>query len=1037
MSGASSVLWRLFPAVRSRERGRFLFFLGLSVLISLAQTLGLVGSEALFLSRVGMARLPATFVLASALTVLGSLLYATWVGRLRNDSFFEGLLLGAAAILALVALAAGRQLPGTYTALFCVYFLFQAVFINHYWTFAWDYFDTPTSQRLFPLLAIGSSLGGFIGGGLALLLVRAVGPEALLWAWLAVLIAGASSLRLMRRRLRRWGPLDLEEADESSVEGMRGAIAYIRRSPLGQWLVISSGAMVMALFVSQYLYSRIFLESFPTAAALAIFLAVYLGVSNLVEVAVAAGLTPFLVRRLGVAWANLAHPALMLLSFAALALDARLILAIAARVNRELLDNSLAEPVRNLVYNALPFRFRGRIRAFLEGMVVYSGLALAGGVLLLLEGPASHLWLCGVGIATAAIYWLANLRVRREYLGALVDGLRTGRLDLASLGDVLGRWEIEQLAALWDGLLSGAATEPSQQDLALAPILAKRGLLDPLMRATAHRNSRVRRACIDALSESIAPGVGAVLLRAAEDADADVRAAATRALGARLIDGEGRVYPEAEAALRALTRDDSPEVRAEAALHLGGQGQEVLAQMTRSRERGVAVSALRRLPLELIDSALARADDPEAGLRAEVIECVTRLVTPVPLAESRLEADLNAADPLLRSAVIGALGTLPSLFAIEALARALGDPSSAVRARASQGLALKGEAGLRVVLPVLRSSDPHSVAAALDALEWLETRRLSALLTHELRGRVREAWSAVLALHALGEDGSPELRLLRAAYRDLGSRSVKIAFAILEHLEDPHVMRTVDRVLRFAPGRARGDALEVLSNLGDRETSRLLVLLLEEGPIEEKIPAVGGTLRVPSGPAAVIEGARDASDPWIRRGYIASRAARGSGSQEEESMERLLLVRRVPLFSQLTLDQLEAINRLLDEENYLDGEVIVEEGAVGDRLYVLVEGEVEIFRDYQSEERLLLNRQRPVSCLGEMAVLDGRPRSATIVAVSDVRLLRLEGARLKELVLQMPEIAFDFFRVLNDRVRSADQRLSENLRADVWPALEI
>ena len=49
MQGPTNLFWRLFPDVRQQERPRFLFFAGLAALVSLAQTLGLTGSEALFL----------------------------------------------------------------------------------------------------------------------------------------------------------------------------------------------------------------------------------------------------------------------------------------------------------------------------------------------------------------------------------------------------------------------------------------------------------------------------------------------------------------------------------------------------------------------------------------------------------------------------------------------------------------------------------------------------------------------------------------------------------------------------------------------------------------------------------------------------------------------------------------------------------------------------------------------------------------------------------------------------------------------------
>ena len=139
-------------------------------------------------------------------------------------------------------------------------------------------------------------------------------------------------------------------------------------------------------------------------------------------------------------------------------------------------------------------------------------------------------------------------------------------------------------------------------------------------------------------------------------------------------------------------------------------------------------------------------------------------------------------------------------------------------------------------------------------------------------------------------------------------------------------------------------------------------------------------------------------------------------------MERLLYLRRVPLFSQLTLDQLEAINQILSESSYVRDEVICREGEIGSELYVLVDGEAQAFRNWETDEQLTLSTMQPVTCFGEMAVLSDEPRSATVVASADSRLLTLQGPRLKELIYQMPEIAFDFFSVLTQRLRGADQR---------------
>ena len=444
--------WRILPAVRRSERGRALFFIGLLAVVTAAQTVGLAGSEALFLARLSAQSLPLAFVCAALAAMLGSGIYAVAVGRTRNDSLFAWMLFGSGALLLIVPFAAPD--PGTVLlfALIAAYYLTQCVLINHFWTFASDYFDTLTSKRLIPVFAIGSSVGGLAGGGFGALTARALSPVATIAVWGALLLCSAAMMRIARRPLRRWGPLGAEEADETSVEGISAAVRFVRQSRLGRWLLLASLGMVIAQFVAQYIYLDVFVHRFPDPTALAVFIAVYLALSNIVEIGLVLWGTPWLIRRFGVAGANVAHPGLTLASFAALVASVRLDTSIAARAVRELVENAVAQPTRALVFNALPPRFRGRIRALLEGMVVYGGMAAAGVLLLALETPNLRA-LALVGGGAALAYLVANLGVRRAYLDALIEGIRTGRLDLGDLDDEFGDWDAARLAGLCDELL--------------------------------------------------------------------------------------------------------------------------------------------------------------------------------------------------------------------------------------------------------------------------------------------------------------------------------------------------------------------------------------------------------------------------------------------------------------------------------------------------------------------------------------------------------------------------------------------------------
>jgi hypothetical protein len=290
---------------------------------------------------------------------------------------------------------------------------------------------------------------------------------------------------------------------------------------------------------------------------------------------------------------------------------------------------------------------------------------------------------------------------------------------------------------------------------------------------------------------------------------------------------------------------------------------------------------------------------------------------------------------------------------------------------------------------------------------------------------MRLAWRSLFAMEVVHDSGLPPVRFLHLSLRDAFGRNVGVAFAALERTESPGVVRTLQKTLRFASSRVRADALEVLSLLGDREGARLLVALLEEGPIEER-SALARSLVGPPGDLAEV--VRDASG----FGRFASAAASSLSSHQdapEVPMERMLLLSRVPLFAQLTLEQLEAIDAAMSEVHYMEGETITREGETGDELFVVLEGEVSIYKETEGD-RLLLSTLGPGSYLGEMAILSDEPRSATALAAGPTRLLSLRGDRLKDLILDMPEISFELLRVLTGRVRTVEHRLAETGAGD-------
>lgn len=978
MADKSEFLWRVVPGVRRTERERFVFFFGLSALLSLAQTLGLAGSEALFLSRLGPSALPGAFILASLTTLLGSVVYAVFVGRARNDRLYIVILCAAAVFLTLNLGVLDRVPQFALFGLFCAFFVTQAVLVSlHFWTFAADFFDTPASKRLFPLFAVGSSIGGMLGGLLAVGVTRVLSSEAVLMAWAVVLLLAATQIRLARSRLLSWAPVGAEEADESSVEGLRGALRYVARSRMAYWLVVSVVGMVFALTLMQFIYLDIFSRSFSSAEQLAAFFGLYLAITNGIEILVGNALTPWLIRRFGVAQANLAHPMLTLITFVGLAIDPRLWVAVLARVDRELLENSLAGPIRALSYNALPRRFRGRMRALLEGVIFFAAMSLAGAALLLFGADIELRWLALLGGLAALVYAFANGVVRREYIKSLVLELRQGRLDLSTVASQLNARELAGVAEHWEQTLAAKPDgphAPSVRDLAMP--LARYGFTDSVRNQLAHRDPGVRAVCLEALAATEPDDLEALSLHALDDPDAGVRQLAIGILGRSARTGDALAH-----ALRPHTADPDPVVRADVAVLLGAEGVPVLAQMLASDDVDHVVAALERAPFGSSEDVRRRDRDDDPRIRAAALAALARHGDAAALDAERLVEELHHSDARVRRTAAAILAAGRDESATQALAQALDDVSRGVRAEAQSALARMGQAGILAAAPFVSGARIWTADAALGTIARAGGQIASALLAQAFADRVASAWRAHLALACCGEGTSVDARFLRAALHNAGARSEFLAFRVLELTQDAAVVRSVISSLESGGPRDRGDALEVLSNLGEREDAHRFALLLEEAPIEEKLKALAGYIETPADRDQVLVDAANSEDRWLR--LAAARYGHGTEPtfQETEIMERLLALQSVPLFKNLSLEQLEIINRLLQEVEFLQGEVIVREGQPGNELFILEEGEVQFFKSYRTDAEQTLATMQPVGYFGEIAILDNEPRSVTAIAL--------------------------------------------------------
>ena len=131
------------------------------------------------------------------------------------------------------------------------------------------------------------------------------------------------------------------------------------------------------------------------------------------------------------------------------------------------------------------------------------------------------------------------------------------------------------------------------------------------------------------------------------------------------------------------------------------------------------------------------------------------------------------------------------------------------------------------------------------------------------------------------------------------------------------------------------------------------------------------------------------------------------------TVEKVLILKTVNMFSQTPDNVLADVADLLDEVDASEDETIFKKGDAGDSLYVIFDGKVRV----HDGERLI-NYLGERDVFGEMALLDPEPRLASVTAVEATRLFRLDQAPFYELMEERPEVAAGIIRVLTGRLRN-------------------
>lgn len=1019
-----------FLKIRPEETHMVVLMSGLFLCIQAGQGMGENAGFALFLASINVDFLPYMYMGLGGVMFIASITYSASLSRFQNTAVVRWLLAGSTLLFGLewLLIVLFRN-PLSYPFLWLTAFGMTIILSTLLWTSAGEVCDARQAKRLFPLFTSMGILGSVLGNLLTGVIASLIGTEGLVLFY--AILLGAACLLVRNISRMYFGVNEGVRTPFSLVNDLRTGYHFVRRSQLFRLMAISSVLFSVLFFTLDFSFSeRISSAYLDDAAGLAGFKGLFTSTTTAVTFLVSLLLANRFYTRFGVVNGVLVMPLTYLVAFVLFFVSFNFWGAVGARFGQLVVLGGLASTAWNALFNVVPPARRGQVLAFNNGVPTQLGVVFSG-VLILLSRQVlgtQEILLLGAVVAIVNVY--INFKMRSAYGNALLDALRSGRTEVFSD-------EEESFAGYKDDpsamqVILKALHDPRANTRRLAAeMLGRMGniLAAPdLIERLSDEDASVRIAATRALADLRAKPALRELVIGLSDPDASVRNATLASLPRLGVESS----PELVRILERLMMDENPRVRAHAAAVLvyldeGGAAQTLLARLLKSAdvaERLVAVNALGHL--------------------------VESLPGHFPLPMDLVLDALGDESPLVRRDAVHVVAFLKVADSMKPLAACLGDADAEVRRKASEALRQVWDEARSEVIQILKRVDQKSIDAALDVIPAGDPQSLDTLREFVQR-EVSNIRHMRILLNSLEGNGRAVALLVETLEHRTSVSEARLVKAV-GLFGNMRAMQIVRRSLNSADGNTRAAALEALETLGDPTLTKDILPILESGgmfAIDRKqkmdMPALINALLTSddywlralaaraaqeldmAGCVPVLRRFRSDAVPLVRQAVDDALAEMEGGKEMKtlrtlSTLDRILLMREIPMFSGLSPEDLERIAEVAVEGLFPSGTVICREGDPGDSLFIIVRGRVNVIKQIEDGQAVIAARGEG-DFVGEMAILEAAMRSATLQADTDVRMLVLDGDAFKAILHDRPEVAISVLQHMSRRVRELSGRV--------------
>jgi hypothetical protein len=336
---------------------------------------------------------------------------------------------------------------------------------------------------------------------------------------------------------------------------------------------------------------------------------------------------------------------------------------------------------------------------------------------------------------------------------------------------------------------------------------------------------------------------------------------------------------------------------------------------------------------------------------------------------------------------------------------------------------------VKIQLAALWEDNHRLIDEILYLLSAMHPRQVLDVIGESLRSDSAETRN--LALEALESLTSPKTAALIASLFEPSMAPVQLlqlGQGIL-NVEEIGIVQTLEKLISLSDSDIHNLlAVQVLGDVGcDLSTAPPAADAEQAGAVSALTPQVLALLEKESANAnpVVAQAARSA----IQR--LSQPEAAGQPAQGVANLsviDRMSILKDVPFFRNIPIEQLEGLASACQEQKYAKGAKVFNAGDQGEALYVIVAGQVKIEQEKRGAATLLATLTGN-SYFGEMSLFDKSPRSASATVSADSLILELNRAPVLALTMQSPDLALELINVLSHRIRETGDRLADAARS--------